>query len=77
MINEGLAQFGAVAVATYLGLEGSPDTYQKAQDILKVHRGDKKKEPPAVVFSRFLNYLRYCELETKPGTVHAMGWFVS
>ncbi len=28
MINEGLLQFGAEAVATYLGLDGQPDTYQ-------------------------------------------------
>lgn len=77
MINEGLLQFGAEAVATYLGLDGQLDTYQKAQDVLRVHCGDAKKESPGVVFSRFLNYLRYCELEAKPGMVHAMGWFVS
>ncbi len=77
MISEGIAQFGAATVAAYLGLDGPPDTYQKAQDILMTHHGDRKKEAPGVVFSRFLNYLRYCELESKPGTVHAMNWFVS
>ncbi len=77
MINEGISQFGTDAVVAYLGLEGEANTYKKAQDILAVCSGSQKKESPGVVFSRFLNYLRYCELEAKPGMVYAMGWFAS
>ena len=76
MIGEGIAQFGAAAVSAYLGLEGMPDDGVKAQDILAARCGDQRKESPGAVFSRFLSYLRYCELDAKPGTVHAMGWFV-
>ena len=72
MVHEAILQFGAPTVAAYLGLDGA---HQKAQDILMAQRGNPKKDAPGMVFSRFLNYLRYCELEAKPGTVYAMDWF--
>jgi len=69
MIHEAILQFGAVTVAAYLGLDGPRDTYLKAQDILMACHGHQQKEAPGVVFSRFLYYLRYCELEAWPGAV--------
>ena len=72
MVHEAILQFGAPTVAAYLGLDGAP---QKALDMLMARQGDQKKDAPGIVFSRFLNYLRYCELEAKPGTVYAMNWF--
>jgi hypothetical protein len=66
-------------VAAYLGVggEGKSSTPESARQVLAALRGSERKESPGVVFSRFLNYLRYCELEARPGTVLEMGWFVS
>jgi hypothetical protein len=77
MVDEAVLQFGAATVATYLGLEVDGETDQKANEILGQLHGSEQKESPGIVFSRFLNYLRYCELDAKPGTVLEMNWFVS
>jgi hypothetical protein len=39
-------------------------------------RGSEVKQSSGVVFSRFLGYLRYCELQASPGSVCEMNWFV-
>ncbi|AGA30324.1 hypothetical protein [Singulisphaera acidiphila] len=77
MVDEAILQFGAARVAAYLGLDGDEQAVDEARKILGALGGCERKEPPGVVFSRFLNYLRYCELTVRPGTVLEMGWFVS
>jgi hypothetical protein len=77
MIDEAILQMGAGRVAAYLGVGGEGREVDDARAILGVLRGRERKESPGVVFSRFLNYLRYCELTVRPGTVLEMGWFVS
>ena len=76
MIDEAILQFGTQNVTTYLGLSGD-DASLDAQSIVSQLLGDELKESPGVVFSRFLTYLRYCELETPDGSVPEMSWFVS
>jgi len=77
MVDEAVLQFSAATVANYLGLEADEETKRPAINILGGLHGTEQKESPGVVFSRFLNYLRYCELESKPGTCLEMNWFVS
>lgn len=77
MIDEAVLQFGAASVAKYLGVEVEEQSDRPAQEILASLHGSEQKESPGTVFSRFLNYLRYCELDAEPGTVLEMNWFVS
>jgi hypothetical protein len=77
MVDEAIRQFGAAAVAAYLGVSRDVDQPQAARELLGLLRGSQRNESPGVVFSRFLSYLRYCELGPRPGTVLEMGWFVS
>jgi hypothetical protein len=77
MVDEAILQFGAARVAAYLGVGGEGQVVDEARKVLGALGGRERKEPPGVVFSRFLNYLRYCELAVRPGTVLEMGWFVS
>jgi hypothetical protein len=77
MVDEAILQFGAARVGTYLGVGGEGQAIDDARKMLGALRGGERKEPPGVVFSRFLNYLRYCELKVRPGTVLEMGWFAS
>ncbi len=76
MIDEAMRQYGAQEVAIYLGLSADARTVEDAGGLLAVLQGSEHKESPGIVFSRFLNYLRYCELSTRPGTVLEMNWFV-
>ncbi len=77
MLDEAILQFGAERVVEYLGLTRETEAIEDSGAIFKALRGSEKKEPPGILFSRFLNYLRYCELPSNPGTVLEMGWFVS
>jgi hypothetical protein len=58
-----------------LGLEADPASIKRGYDVTAAMAGAMRKESPGVVFSRFLSYLRYCELEAKPGTPIEMSWF--
>jgi hypothetical protein len=81
LLDEAILQFGAERVAGYLGVgaggDGQAQAAQDARTLLRVLSGSERKESPGVVFSRFLNYLSYCERQVRPGTVLEMGWFVS
>jgi hypothetical protein len=76
MIDEAMRQYGPEEVATYLGLTADARTIEDSAGLLAMLRGSEKKESPGIVFSRFLNDLRYCELSARPGTVLEMNWFV-
>jgi hypothetical protein len=72
MLDEAAAQFGEQAVAGYLGVDPAQLT---ARDVATKLGGSELKEPAGAVFSRFLSYLRLCELESRPGLVTEMSWF--
>ena len=76
MIDEAMHQYGPQEVATYLGLSSDARSVENARGLLAMLQGSEQKESPGIVFSRFLNYLRYCELSVRPGTVLEMNWFV-
>jgi hypothetical protein len=76
MIDEAMLQVSVERVATYLAVPGDWRAIGDARGLLALLRGSEQKESPGIVFSRFLNYLRYCELKTRPGMVLEMDWFV-
>jgi hypothetical protein len=79
LLEEAIKQFGAERVARYLQLPGDPaqmtDLAKVMQAVYRL-RGPCRSEPAGAVFSRFLNYLRFVELESAPGPVPEMAWFV-
>lgn len=77
LVDEAIVQFGAARVAAYLGVGGEGQEIDSGRKLLAGLKGNERKESPGTVFSRFLNYLRYCELTVRPGTVLEMDWFVS
>lgn len=78
LVEEAVKQYGAARVARYLEVPGDPEHFKDAHAILGalLRRGPRKAEPAGVVFSRFLNYLRFVELESAAGPVPEMAWFV-
>jgi hypothetical protein len=79
LTEEAVRQFGAERVARYLQVPGDPAKVKRAGEIVSalLRSGRRKQEPAGVVFSRFLNYLRFVELQAAPGPVPEMSWFVS
>jgi hypothetical protein len=77
MVDEAITQYGAGRVAAYLGVSSDAAAPENADDVLGLLQGAQQKESPGVVFSRFLSYLRYCELGTRAATVLEMSWFAS
>ena len=79
LVEAAVAQYGAERVARYLQVPGDPAKVTKAAEILALatRRGARKQEPAGNVFSRFLNYLRFVELQSAPGPVPEMSWFVA
>ncbi len=75
MIDEAMIQHGSQDVAAYLGVTTDGPSVERAAGLVALLQGVEQKESPGVVFSRFLNYLRYCELRVRPGTVLEMSWF--
>lgn len=75
LVKEALIQFGTQEVSDYLktGIEQTEEL--TPWDVFQALGGTQVKENASVVFSRFLNYLRYCELETAPGSIQEMAWF--
>lgn len=78
LLEEAVKQYGAGRVARYLEVPGDPANFKDACSILGalLRRGPRKAEPAGVVFSRFLNYLRFIELASAAGPVPEMAWFV-
>ena len=79
LITEAVLQYGAERVAEYLGIPSNEDNTIDAQQVSSFIRtnGQILKEPAGTVFSRFLNHLRYLELETSTAPNSGMDWFVS
>jgi hypothetical protein len=72
---EAIAAYGLDQVTNYLKIPGDVSHIHSAFDIIR-RCGAVKKEPASEVFSRFLNYLRYLELETSNSPLPEMSWFV-
>ncbi len=79
LVEEAIAQFGMERVVRHLQPPGDPASFDNPRDLVNalVRRGGRKQEPAGNVFSRFLAYLRFVELESAPGPVPEMSWFVA
>ncbi len=75
VLSEAIAQYGIEQVVHYLRIPGDLAQFQHVGDIL-TRSGAIKKEPANEVFSRFLNYLRYLELNAANQPLPEMSWFV-
>ena len=76
LLSQAVAQYGLEQVARFLKVPGDLSQINHARDIQARIRGSKKKAPASEVFSRFLNYLRYFELDSSDQPIPEMGWFV-
>lgn len=75
VMKEAIATYGIDQVINYLKVPGDLSQITSLNDIIN-RRGTVKKEPASEVFSRFLNYLRYLELQTANSPLPEMNWFV-
>jgi hypothetical protein len=76
LMEQAVAQFGAERVARYLQVPGDPASYTDGTKILQqLARGRQKKEEAGAIFSRFLNYLRFVELDCADEPIPEMDWF--
>lgn len=75
LIKEAIGSIGIVKVSDYLELKGDLSQFKTAEDLI-LRAGSVKKEPASIVFSRFLNYLRYLELQSSNRSLPGMSWFV-
>jgi len=73
LLENAVAQYGGERVARYLKvtIDGEPDSYSIAAAL----SGTQRKEPANEVFSRFLSYLRYMQLEGSSEPMPEMAWF--
>ena len=76
LLSDAVAQYGAEEVARFLKVPADLSQIKTANDILRYLAGSEKKEPANEVFSRFLTYLRYLELDSSEQPVPEMSWFV-
>ena len=79
LITEAVLQYGGDRVAAYLDIPFDKEEKPNAPNIYRFIRsnGQILKEPAGTVFSRFLNHLRYLELEKSTTPNPDMDWFVS
>lgn len=77
MVDQAIAQYGAAEVAKALQVPGDPKTYRNGRSMLSVLPGTETKEPAAIVFARFLDYLRFFELPASTEPAPEMGFFVT
>lgn len=75
LVANAVAQYGAERVARYLQLaeDAEPSSWAIAQEL----GGAARKETSGEVFSRFLGYLRYVQLEASATPLPEMAWFVT
>lgn len=76
LLEAAMAQYSPQQVARFLQVPGDFSQAQYAWGILQYMKGTEKKEPANEVFSRFLNYLRYLELQPSQASLPEMAWFV-
>ena len=74
MVDNAVAQYGAERVSRYLGLA---EEQSSAYGIIGQLGGTKEKVQAGEVFARFLDYLRYVELQSSTEPRPEMAWFVT
>lgn len=75
LLEEAINSYGVEAVAKYLKVSNHAEQIPDIRKVL-IESGHVQKEPASEVFSRFLNYLRYLELESSSLPIPEMNWFI-
>jgi hypothetical protein len=76
LLDNALAQYGSERIIRHLRLD-TDDSDLDRWGIRRLMNGREKKTPANEVFSRFLNYLRYVELQGHVGAVPEMNFFIT
>jgi hypothetical protein len=78
LITEAVLQYGAERIVEYLDIPHEEDSSINAHFIRNFIRNNGKilRKPAGTVFSRFLNHLRYLELDISTAPNSDMDWFV-
>lgn len=71
MVEEAVVEFGAARMNAILGLESGADPLHHLMRL----SGSQVKDNVAVIFSRFLDYLRLTTLKTPQRSLPEMNWF--
>jgi len=71
MVGEAVEEFGAARVAEFLDIGEAEDPASHLSRL----GGTQAKDNVAVIFSRFLDYLRLCEFKCRQGHPAEMNWF--
>jgi len=71
MVSEAAEEFGQQRIAEFLDIAPAEDP---GAHLMRLG-GAQAKDNVAVIFSRFLDYLRLCELKCRPGHAAEMNWF--
>jgi hypothetical protein len=77
LLGEAVLQYGAERVARYLEIPGDLSQLKSSYDIRSKIRGRGMRAEASMVFSRFLNYLRFVELAGSNEPNPEMTWFIS
>ncbi|KST63167.1 hypothetical protein [Mastigocoleus testarum] len=75
LLRKGVHAYGVEAVAQYLNVAGKVAKIKNIDDF-PIRSGKIKKKSASEIFSRFLNYLRYLELESSSQPIPEMSWFI-
>ncbi|WP_428265503.1 hypothetical protein [Haliangium sp.] len=76
LMENAVAQYGVDRVVRYLRLD-TGGTVPAPHALPRYVTGSQKKTPANEVFSRFLDYLRYVELDGQVAPMPEMSWFVT
>ncbi len=76
LLNEAVIQYGAAKVISFLNLNEDPESLTTGTDIVEKMNGQHIREESSMVFSRFLNHLRYMELAPSVKPIPEMQWFL-
>ncbi len=76
LINEAVIQYGAEKVISFLNINEDQESITTGDEIVYKMKGQYIKEESSMIFSRFLNHLRYMELAPSVKPIPEMHWFL-
>jgi hypothetical protein len=77
LLENAVAQYGAPRVARYLEIDAVAEQMETSDDIMTHLGGSQVKVQSGEVFSRFLAFLRYMDLEGSDEPLPEMSWFLT
>lgn len=75
LLEQAIEQHGMERVAKFLKVQADPAQLTTAWDLLRHLNGQPTRAAASEVFSRFLHWLRFVELQGSGGPVPEMAWF--